>query len=93
MNEPINNGNIVALKGAVEAEYVVSFMYRKKPSEGGAVRTISPYEVSGDKILGWDHDRNALRSFKIVQIIGVVTPHPDEDFKEPIRETRQDETD
>jgi predicted DNA-binding transcriptional regulator YafY len=58
------------LEEATEQHQVVTFKY-KKADGSESTRTISPYEVTGDitesnlKVLGWDHDRGAIRSFTI----------------------------
>lgn len=79
-----------ALEDAIEDQQVVTFKYAKKPGEKGATRRISPYEVTGDitegnlKVLGWDHERNALRSFNIDwQKLSDVTPDTDAEYRAP----------
>jgi predicted DNA-binding transcriptional regulator YafY len=59
-----------ALEDAAEEQQAVTFKY-KKADGSESTRTLSPYEVTGDitesnlKVLGWDHDRKAIRSFNI----------------------------
>lgn len=79
-----------ALEDAVEDKRVVTFQY-KKANGSVSTRTLSPYEVTGDitegnlKVLGWDHERKALRSFKIDHHqMAEVQVAPDAEYQEPV---------
>jgi predicted DNA-binding transcriptional regulator YafY len=69
------------LRQAIEDERVVKFSYHGR--DAVTLRTLSPYVLresqSGDELLmGYDHDRDALRQFQLDRIAGI---HPvDEDF-------------
>lgn len=69
---------------ALLKERVVQFKYQK-PGEPPFTRTVSPFEFkqAGANFIGWDHDRGAIRAFKLSQIASDVTVHPDEEYVRP----------
>jgi predicted DNA-binding transcriptional regulator YafY len=54
-----------AFTAAIKAEYALTFFYVKDWSnpKDAMLRTFSPWEVSDGTVLGWDHDRGAIRRF------------------------------
>lgn len=81
--------NAQTLEIAQRQGRVVQFAYPTGPTRGGRAvtamkRTVSPYELSNGKVLGWDHDREGLRHFTIDKIIGTVETDPDAEYVHPV---------
>lgn len=99
--ETASNGEEV--EAAILAERPVLFFYRspvpasrrlhKNDTEHAGWRHVSPYEVreslkSGEEYLvGWDHDREAIRNFTLSKIEGRVVTDTQNDYRPEIRET------
>lgn len=76
------------LDGAILREEVVEFVYRDR--EGvQSLRQVSPYDLTdaanGARLLvGYDHDRDGIRQFRIERIDSVIVLPPDEaTYREP----------
>jgi predicted DNA-binding transcriptional regulator YafY len=95
--------NAEALEAAINDERPVLFFYRSpvKPAdrlhkndiEHAGWRHVSPYEVresarSGEEyVVGWDHDREAIRNYTVSKIEGHVVTDTQNDYRPEIRET------
>lgn len=72
---------------AVRDERVLRFWFLSQSRPVPMQRTVSPYELSddGESLLGYDHDRAAIRRFSLS---GIIEPEgielPDEDYVQPI---------
>lgn len=75
------------ITAAIRAEKVLRFWFLSQSRPVPMLRTVSPYELSddGESLLGYDHDRAAIRRFSLS---GIVEPEgiefPDEDYVQPI---------
>lgn len=63
---------------AIAAERALCFGYTKEGEELSAPRTLSPYELikvqNGLVVRGWDHEREAIRSFRLDRIgVGITS--------------------
>lgn len=68
---------------AIHEEQVVTFEYDKPGEPRRTRRVVSPWEIKdGERVLGWDHDRDGIRMFTLAHIVGVVQPY-DEDYVRP----------
>lgn len=67
---------LLPLMSAIRLGRVVTFDYRAPSSEGPARRTVSPWRVATRDghwmVSGWDHDREATRTFRLSRIAGAV---------------------
>lgn len=74
------------LERFIEAEQPCRFDYTDAEGKE-SLRTISPYRIDGvdylTSVIGWDHDREGIRQFRIARIDGVVTPTWAVEFREP----------
>ena len=78
MNDP--NAEI---KLAIQLEEVVTFDYQKG-NDPGLPRVFSPWEVQDDeRVLGWDHDRSDVRSFKFQNFGSEVAAVANEEYARP----------
>jgi hypothetical protein len=52
------------------------------------IRTVSPYELSedGESVLGFDHDRQAIRRFFLSGFVTEDIELPDDDYVQPIKQ-------
>lgn len=72
-----SDGALMPLMSALRQERVVSFPYRTPSDEQARTRTVSPWglrSASGHWFLvGHDHDRDAVRTFRLSRVAGPVT--------------------
>lgn len=72
------------IAAAIINEEVVSFDYTKQDGEEPQRRVFSPWEPleDGKLVIGWDHDKAGIRSFKVDRITGVAS-YPAEHYAVP----------
>jgi predicted DNA-binding transcriptional regulator YafY len=65
---------------AIQQEEVVQFLY-----DHHQLRTFSPWEIQEqyDLVLGWDHDRAAVRSFNFNRVASDVASYPNDEYVRP----------
>lgn len=72
LRDPNISQRAKALAAAITDERRVMFRYTKEGERDWSLRTLSPYEVikvsNGTVVRGWDHDRDAIRSFRLDRI-------------------------
>lgn len=74
------------LATAITSEHPVMFRYRKEGERNWELRQLSPYELikvqRGAVVRGWDHQREAIRSFRLDRMEGV-SAAPGVSYREP----------
>lgn len=74
-----------AIDAAIKRGEVIEFAYVSSDGEAKA-RTLSPYETykaganHDDYVIGYDHDREGLRQFKLSSIYSEVAARPEVEF-------------
>ena len=73
----VRDGALVPLLSAVRRRQVVSFEYRRPADPASSVRTVSPWGLRVSQgawyLVGYDHDREAARTFRLSRIDGEVS--------------------
>lgn len=72
---------------AIRNERVIRFWFLSQSRPAPQIRTVSPYELSkdGESVLGYDHDRAAIRRFSLAGFVFPDIELPeDEDYVYPI---------
>lgn len=74
------------ITAAIRNERVIRFWFVSRSRPVPQIRTVSPYELSedGESILGFDHDRQAIRRFSLSGFVYEDIELPDEDYVYPI---------
>lgn len=74
------------ITAAIRNERVIRFWFVSRSRPEPMLRTVSPYELSedGESVLGFDHDRQAIRRFSLAGIVIEDIDLPDEDYVYPI---------
>lgn len=72
------------LDEAIREETPVQFRYDKEGDGFAALRTFSPWEIKDYEystiVIGYDHDRDAIRGFDIDKITSEVEPYPNDHY-------------
>ncbi|HYC78910.1 MAG TPA: WYL domain-containing protein [Planctomycetota bacterium] len=75
---PTDGGALVAVAEAAAAERRVRFKYTRGGAGRPVRRTVSPYGLGRSDgawyLVGWCHERRAIRCFKLARIVGAPTP-------------------
>jgi predicted DNA-binding transcriptional regulator YafY len=76
------------ITAAIERERVIRFWFKSQSRPAPMIRTVSPYELSedGESVLGFDHDRQAIRRFSLSGFVFDDIELPDEDYIQPIEQ-------
>ncbi len=76
------------ITAAIEREKVIRFWFRSQSFSAPMIRTVSPYELSedGESVLGFDHDRQAIRRFFLSGFVTEDIELPDDDYVQPIKQ-------
>ena len=74
------------ITAAIRNERVIRFWFMTRSRALPMLRTVSPYELSedGESLLGFDHDRQAIRRYSLSGIVSDDIELPDEDYVKPI---------
>jgi len=68
---------LLPLMQAIRTDRVVTFAYQAPAAPGPQRRTLSPWRLLSTeghwRVTGWDHDRNAERTFRVSRIVGAVS--------------------
>lgn len=74
------------ITAAIERERVIRFWFKSQSRPAPMIRTVSPYELSedGESVLGFDHDRQAIRRFSLSGFVFDDIELPDEDYVYPV---------
>lgn len=72
----VSDAALLPLMSAIRQDRVVSFLYRTPAQSEAAMREVSPWGLRASSgrwfLVGWDHARDAVRTFRLSRITGPV---------------------
>jgi len=71
------------MQAHVESRDVIEFVYPSSKGGGPVRRTLSPWELQGRSVIGWDHGREAVRRYIIERIEGGTAVVLDAEYVDP----------